>query len=397
MAPTPIFKREHPVITSREPLNLYGKLQSAIEGLRNARPLDLNAEVWRAANPEGTFDEWQRQARACLAEGLHYDPGPLDLRAETLDREEREDYVQERVAFNTTPWFRVEGYFLIPKGVPLPAPGLVVFHAWGGPLQFGKERIVRTGRDHPILVEHRDGYYSGAYLAETFVKAGYAVVVIDAFHFGERIPWGVGAVGEERDRFAQSIPEAVALNMAVREQLYLGVRQLGWAGTTWMGVNFWDDSRCVDYLQSRPEVDPERIGCTGLSGGGWRTDVMAALEPRVKASVSGCWMTVSDYQQRYNVAGCIGTFTILPGVWNRLDIPDLIVMGAPNAHMVINGRQDPMFPIEAQDEAARQIEAGFAWAGVPERARYLNPPKPHCYDAELQAAAVEWFDRHLGG
>src|SRR5687767_1535675 len=122
----------------------------------------------------------------------------------------------------------------------------------------------------------------------------------------------------------------------VRDGLYLGVRQLNWAGTTWAGVNFGDDSRCVDYLLSRKEVDPERIGCTGLSGGGWRTNIMAALEPRIKAAVSVGWMTTGDAQQPYNVSGAIGTFCLLPGVWNRIDIPDLIAMAAPKAVMVVS-------------------------------------------------------------
>ena len=99
---------------------------------------------------------------------------------------------------------------------------------------------------------------------------------MDAFHFGERAPRGVGGLPEVYDPFELSINEYVDLDRTTRELLYLGVRQLNWAGTTWMGVNYWDDSRCVDYLCSRPEVDAARIGCTGLSGGGWRTNVSPA-------------------------------------------------------------------------------------------------------------------------
>ena len=75
-----------------------------------------------------------------------------------IDREERPDFTLERVAFNTAPWSRVNGYFLLPANVDLPVPGLVVFHAWGGPMLFGKERIVDTGRDHALLAQHRDQY-----------------------------------------------------------------------------------------------------------------------------------------------------------------------------------------------------------------------------------------------
>ncbi|TFG65816.1 MAG: hypothetical protein E4H27_10500, partial [Anaerolineales bacterium] len=231
--------------------------------------------------------------------------------------------------------------------------------------------------------------------AEVFAQHGYAVIVIDAHHFGERAPRGMNGIPQSCDPFELSIGEYVGIDSQVREQLYLGVRQLNWAGTTWMGVNFWDDSRCVDYLLSRSEVDPQRIGCTGLSGGGWRTNVLSALDDRIKASVSVGWMTTGDYQQVYNFSGAIGTFCLLPGVWNRLDVPDLAIMSAPNASMVVSGQQDMLFPPEAQADAARQIQMGYDWAGVGERFYDYRPDKPHCYDAETQQQALNWFERYL--
>jgi len=379
----------------RQPLNLYGSLEKNLQQLRDHRPLDLNAEQFRQHNPSTPFEMWQAKARECLEAALHYDPGLLDLQAETITREKRNGLIIEKIAFNTTPWFRVNGYFLYPMTVALPLPALVVFHAWGGPMLFGKERIVNTGRDHPALQAHRAKVYSGNYLAEEFAKAGFAVMVIDAHHFGERAPRGLPGIPEAYDPFSLDANEFAAIHEATTRQLYLGVRQLNWAGTTWMGVNYWDDRRCIDYLLTRPEVDPERIGCTGLSGGGWRTNILAALDTRVKAAVSGMWMTTGDYQQVYNLSGAIGVFCLLPGVWNRLDVPDLTAMSVPCASMVISGSEDPLFPPEGQLEAARQIGAGYQWAGCPERFKHLYVKKPHCYDAELQQAAIAWFSQHL--
>ena len=380
---------------SRDALNDYGNLEEMIRGIRAHRPLDLSAERWHQSHPDGAFEEWRRQAHRCLLEGLHYDPGALDLQPEVLAREKRDGFVLECVAFNTTPWIRVNGFLLLPTEVDYPVPGLVVFHAWGGPMLFGKERIVDTGRDHPTLSEHRNKVYSGNFLAEEFARRGYAVIVIDAHHFGVRAPCGLNGIPAEHDPFELSVEEYAVLDELVREQLYLGVRQLNWAGTTWMGLNYWDDSRCVDYLLSRPEVDAERIGCTGLSGGGWRTNVLAALDRRVKASVSVGWMTTGDYQQVYNISGAIGTFCQLPGVWDRLDVPDLIIMAASNASMVVSGRQDMLFPPEGQQDAARQIQQGYEWAGCLDSFKHFDPDKPHCYDADVQREAFSWFDRHL--
>ncbi|MBN1672196.1 MAG: acetylxylan esterase [Kiritimatiellae bacterium] len=378
----------------REPRNLYGSLQPLIERMRAHRPLDLNAERWRAAHPDGTFEEWAEQARACLLDGLHYEPGPLDLQAETLERRERDAFIVERIMFNTTPWFRVPGYFFTPKHVPLPAPALVVFHEWGGPMLFGADRVVGEPC-HPAIVEHRAGYTSGRPLADWYASHGYAVIVIDAYHFGNRTPRGVGGLPTDYEPNAMSTQQIWATQDRLRDLLYLGVRQLNWAGTTWMGVNYWDDSRCMDYLLSRPEVDGARIGCTGLSGGGWRTNIMAALEPRIKAAVSVGWMTTGDAQQAYNIAGAIGTFCLLPGVWNRMDVPDLIAMAAPKACMVVLGQNDVLVPPLGYREAARQIRAAFDWAGCPAQFKFHNPPKPHCYDADVQREALAWFDAHL--
>ena len=384
----------HDLKMSRPPSNDYGSLAQMVPDLRDHRPLDLTAERWRQVHPNGNFEAWRQVAHQCLSAGLHYDPGPLDLQAEVRDRVDRSDYILERVAFNTTPWIRVNGYFLLPKGVTYPVPGLVVFHAWGGPIIFGKERIVNTGRDHPALEAHRQEYYSGRYLAEEFAKRGYAVIVIDAYHFGERSPRGLNGIPTTYDAFELSSEAFAEMSVLVASQIYLGVRQLNWAGTTWTGLNFWDDSRCVDYLCSRPEVDAARIGCTGLSGGGWRTNMLAALDRRIKASVSGCWMTTGDYQQIYNLHGAIGTFCLLPGVWDRLDVPDLTILTAPNASMVVSNSEDLLFPQEAQQEADRQTRLGYAWAGCPEQYAFYNPVKLHCYDAEVQQEALAWVDRH---
>jgi dienelactone hydrolase len=388
-------KSNSELVISRCVLNQYGNHEAMIRAIRRHRPLDLNAEIWHHNHPGKSFEAWRKLAKACVSEGLHYNPGPVALNAEVDSCEDRGNFVLEHIAFNTTAWNRVKGYFLLPKHAVQPLPALVVFHAWGGPMLFGKERVVNSGKDHPLLLEHRNKVYSGNYLAEVFTSHGYAVIVIDAHHFGERAPRGFSNLPPAYDPFELAIGDYVRLDAEVREQLYLGVRQLNWAGTTWMGVNFWDDSRCVDYLLSRSEVDPQRIGCTGLSGGGWRTNMLAALDDRIKASVSVGWMTTGDYQQAYNVAGAIGTFCLLPGVWDRLDVPDMTIMAAPNASMVVSGRQDMLFPPEGQTEAARQIQKGYDWAGVGERFNDYRPDKPHCYDSEVQQHALEWFKRFL--
>ena len=362
--------------------------------MRASRPLDLNAEAWKKANPGRSHPEWAEEARECLRRGLHYDLPPVDLKSRTLARVETDAFIRETIEFNTTPWFRVPGYFYTPKNVPLPAPALLVLHEWGGPMLFGADRV--SGEPvHPVVTKHRAAYTSGRALADWYASRGYAVIVIDAYHFGRRAPRGLGGLPLDYDPATLDDATLAKYDDLARQALYLGVRELNWAGTTWAGVNFGDDSRCVDYLLSRKEVDGTRIGCTGLSGGGWRTNMIAALEPRVKAVVSVGWMTTGDTQQAYNLAGAIGTFCLLPGVWNRLDVPDLVAMAAPKACMVVGGTEDLLFPPLGQKEATRQIAEAFDWAGSPDLFRSYAPAKPHCYDRDIQEQALAWFNKHL--
>ena len=377
--------------------NNYGSLENTIRQIRDSHDLELNAEIWQEQNKNASFNDWRQAARQCLLSSFNYDPQKLDLQSEVLEKIEHDDYILEKVAFNTTPWFRLNAYFMYPKGISGPVPGLIVKHAWGGPMIFGKERIVNTGRDHSVLKEHRKTFYDSRYLSEELVRAGYAVIVIDSYHFGERSPRGINTIPEEYDPFELPISNVVGISNLCSETLFLGLKELNWAGTTWTGINFQDDSRCVDYLLSRAEVDSEKIGCTGLSGGAWRTNILSALDPRIKAAVSVGWMTSGDHQQLYNVNGAINTFCLLPGVWNKMDIPDLTVMGAPCASMIVLGTKDHLFPPEGKDEAVRQIKAGYEWAGCPDKFRYFAPEAEHCYNYEIQQEAISWFDKHLKG
>lgn len=266
----------------------------------------------------------------------------------------------------------------------------------------GKDRVVSRGKEHPRLREFLDNGYIG-FNGEELARLGYAVIVIDAYHFGSRLPWGAMITSPREqswlplqlDPLDLSVEEFDRLNQQAVDLLNISMRYLNWAGTTWAGVNFWDDSRCVDYLLSRPEVDPARIGCIGQSGGGWRTHFLAALDSRISASVSSCWTTTGDWSHLYNFTGTIGTFCMIPGLWQRLDLPDISLLGAPAATMVISGQEDKLFPPEGMEEAARRIREGFEYAGIPERFHFHYPQKPHTFDRGNQQVAWAWFDRWL--
>ena len=92
-----------------------------------------------------------------------------------------------------------------------------------------------------------------------------------------------------------------AFNQRASQDESLVGRSLFTAGITWPGVIVWDDIRALDYLASRPEVDANRLGCVGLSVGGYRSYLLAALDERIKAAVDVGWMTSFGAQIKQHV------------------------------------------------------------------------------------------------
>lgn len=382
---------------------LYGSLEPFFRGLRQAAPRDWSFEKWRATHPGGSFGDWSVQARQFVLSTLNYDPGPLDLRPETLSVEARDGYTLEHVAFHTAAWSRVEGFFAQPDG-PGPFPAVLALHSWGGPMLLGKERVFPGTRRPRLLREMIDRAYGGVFYGEELARRGYAVLAADAHHFGSRLPWGARLVPTAKEPWLPARPEDALqlddaeferLDAKAKELIDYSARYVGWAGATWTGINFWDDSRSVDYLLSRPEVDGSRIGCVGQSGGGYRAHFLAGLDTRVKASVSAGWFTTGDWTQVYKLLGPVGPAHLVPGLWQRMDFPDVALLAAPRAKLVVCGQNDPLFAPEAMEEAAARVREGYAWAGRTERFEFFHPDTGHCFDLEAQGRAWTLFEKWL--
>ena len=245
---------------------------------------------------------WKVRARDKLHELLHYAPPSCEPNAEVVERVEADGYVREKVLFNTTPDLRIPAYVLIPKALKKPAPAIVALHDHGGFYFWGKEKIVETESEHASLTRFKRDAYSGKSIASELARRGYVVIVIDMFYWGERRMLLDDDPADWRDRPAGIADERIAaFNGRAGQSEQLVGRTIYAAGFTWSGVMFWDDVRTVDYLVKRPEVDPERIGCVGLSVGGLRSCHLAALDDRIKAAVVVGWMASYPAQLKDHV------------------------------------------------------------------------------------------------
>jgi dienelactone hydrolase len=338
---------------------------------------------------------WQRKARAKVLAHLFYAPPPVSPAAEVIRRTDRGGYIEEYLTFQTTPDLRVPAYVLIPKKAQLPAPGIVVLHCHGGFYVWGKEKVVEIDNEPGGLSEYKKELYGGKSIATELVRQGHVVITIDMLYWGERRMLLDDDPPAYHDRGRMTTDDIVNFNRRSQQSEQLVARSLLAAGITWPGVMLWDDLRTVDYLAARPEVDARRLGCVGLSVGGYRSFLLAALDPRIKVAVDVGWMSSLASQIKRHITNTIGfTFQII-GLYRYLDLPDLAALIAPRSVLVINGSRDQLFPMEGVDAAFTKIDRSFRKAGVPDRQRCRLYDAPHQFNVAMQAEAWEWIRRWL--
>ncbi|MBU0610193.1 MAG: alpha/beta hydrolase family protein [Armatimonadetes bacterium] len=348
-------------------------------------------------NPRFTdLERWKSQARATVKCLLHYDPPKCDPKPEVLEREDCGDYVREKLTFSTTPDIRVPAYVLIPKDDVKRHPAVLLLHDHGAFFAWGKEKVIALPNEHPSLTEFKRTAYSGRSVGNELVKRGYVVMAIDMFYWGERRMILPGDPPEYQDRERMSVEQVADFNRRAGQllpQTAIGVFE---AGTTWAGVMFTDDMRSVDYLASRSDVDPDRIGCCGLSVGGFRSAHLAGLDPRIKAAVAVGWMCSYPAMLQKKLSS-IGFWAVVPGLQQLMDLPDVASMHAPQPLMCIQGTRDGLFTNEGVQAAYDKIAVVYAKAGVRTRFRPVTYDGPHEFNAQMQDKAYAWLDRWLKG
>jgi len=364
-----------------------GNLYSFVQKQADRSPLELSFLQPRFHD----LQAWQKLARERVLDSLCYSPPPVPPSPQVIRRTDRGDSIEEYLTFQTTPDLRVPAYVLIPKNTSRPAPGFVVLHDHGGAYVWGKEKVVALDNEHPSLSEFKKGLYEGASIANELVRRGYVVFTIDMFYWGERRMLLDDDPPSYREPKNMTSEEVQAFNRRSSQSEQLVARSLMTAGITWPGVVLWDDLRAVDYLASRPEVDRRRLGCVGLSVGGYRSFLLAALDPRIKAAVDVGWMTSYASNIRRHVTNTIGFTFHIPGLYRYLDLPDLAALIAPRSVLVINGSKDTLFPPDGVDKAHRKIAACFQKARAADQQRCRVYDAPHQFNRAMQAEAWEWL------
>ena len=343
-----------------------------------------------------TLPDWQPAARTRVFDHLFYTPPPVAPNPRVIRRTDRGDYVEEYLTFQTTPDLHIPAYVLVPSKGKRPAPGIVALHSHDGIYLWGKEKLVEIPEEHPSLTAFKQQRYGGRSIAADLARQGYVVIAIDMFYWGERRMILDDDPAAYRERPASMPEEQVrAFNQRASQNESLVGRSLFTAGITWPGVVLWDDIRTLDYLASRPDVDATRLGCVGLSVGGYRSFLLAALDTRIKAAVDVGWMTSYASQIKQHVTNTIGLSFHINGLYRYLDLPDLAALIAPRAVLAINGSQDRLFALDGVHAAFEKIARCYEKAGVPDRQRTRLYDAPHEFNRDMQTEAWAFLRRWI--
>jgi dienelactone hydrolase len=306
-----------------------------------------------------SLEDWQTRRseyRRQLQEMLGLDPWPerAPLNPVVTGRLEREDFIVERLHFQALPRLYVTANLYLPRNGSRPVPAILY--------ACGHSRVVRDG----VSFGNKTAYqHHGAW----FARNGYACLVLDTLSLGE-------IMGVHRGTYSE--------------------RMWWWnaRGYTPAGVETWFCIRALDYLGTRPEVDAQRIGMTGRSGGGAYTWMVAALDDRVKvaAPVAG----ITDLHNHV-VDGCIEGHCDCMFFVNtyRWDFPQLAALLAPRPLLIANSDKDRLFPLDGVLRVHEQVRRIYALHHATHQLGLLITEGPHEDTQDLQLPVFRWFNRFL--
>jgi dienelactone hydrolase len=347
------------------------------------------------------LSDWRQAGRQRVIECI----APVNLGGKPEVRIESQNVYDglqiERLSWQLPAGPRTEAVFLKPLGSKGRLPAILALHDHGGNKYMGWRKIARAdGEPWGVQAAHQEHYYGGVAWANEIAKRGYAVLVHDTFPFASRrvkvadVPEKLHQGGVDPE---PNDEEGIAkYNAFAAAHEHIMEKSLISAGTTWPGVYVTEDQRALDVLCARQDVDPSRIGCGGLSGGGMRTAFLAGLDDRIRCAVAIGFMTTwRDFL--FDKCFTHTWMVYVPLLPKDLDFPEILALRAPAATLVLNCNEDPLYTLAEMKRADAMIRETFERAGAPQRYRCSFYPGEHKFDRDMQAEAFAWFDEHLKG
>lgn len=309
-----------------------------------------------------SLDQWQERQeviRQTLQEimGLFPDRNPLN--PQITRSIQRDGYHIEHIIFESQPEFFVTSSLYIPEDLIEPAPAIL----------------------------YLSGHTQDGYRAETYqhkilnlVHKGFIVFAIDPVGQGERLEYFDPETGSS------------VVGGPTREHSYAGV-QAFLTGQSLAGVMTWDGIRAVDYLLTREEVDPDRIGITGRSGGGTQASYIAAMDDRIYAAAPEAYIT--NFTRLLQSIGPQDAEQNLPGgIKHGIDHADFLIIRAPKPLLIIATTED-FFSIQGMRESAAEVKSVYEAYGTVEYYDVSEDGGGHQSTQKNREAMYAFFQKHL--
>ncbi len=218
-------------------------------------------------------------------------------------------------------------------------------------------------------------------MASAFARAGFAVLSYDPIGQGERLQYPDPAN-----------PGRTLAKQPTGEHGEAGL-QPTLSGDAIAQYFLWDGMRAVDYLQSLPEVDPNRIGAFGCSGGGAMTALLGALDPRIAAVGTACYIT--SFDTLLPALGPQDAEQSIPGfIAAGLDFPDWVELAAPRAYAIISTTED-MFPFTGAQATEKEARRFYGLLGADANLSFITGPGHHGNLRPITPQILAFFAEHL--
>ncbi|MCP5112221.1 MAG: prolyl oligopeptidase family serine peptidase, partial [bacterium] len=268
----------------------------------------------------------------------------------------------EKIIFESQPRFYVTANLYVPKTGKPPYPGVLcaLMHESGGKADPTTQRMLGS-----------------------FATQGYVALA-----------WDFVGEGAERSQVYDREFKRSKLIRQNTEHASVGTQCL-LVGDCLARYTVWDGMRALDYLVSRPEVDKDRIGCTGNSGGGGLTAQLAVLDDRVTVAAPSCWITTWDAM--FNTVGVQdGEQVVFPWISEGLDYGDYLLAFAPKPYLILAVMRD-FFPISGARAVFEEAKTVYGRLGAEAKVSKSEVDGRHGYHKPNRLATYAWFARWLRG
>jgi hypothetical protein len=306
-----------------------------------------------------TLQAWQQRQqwiRKTLQKVVGPFPEKTPLHATITKTINKDNYTIENITYESLPGFVVTASLFIP----------------------------RTKKKAPAIIycsgHSNTGYRSYQNMLVNLVNKGFVVFAFDPIGQGERLQYYNAATGKSDFKWPAF------------EHSYAGA-QVFLTGNTIARYFIWDGIRAIDYLLTRKEVDANRIGITGRSGGGTQSAYIAAFDDRIKAVAPENYFT--NYTRLFQSMGPQDAEQdFMYGIEQGLDMADLLLVRAPKPALMITTTQD-MFPIQGAIETAQEVGQVYNLFDQPNAFRMVSDDAPHASTKKNRESMYAFFQRYL--